>query len=618
MENIRFKNMTFNNVNFKFAKRSKKSLYADMNITLELNIKNSVEDDIYKSEITSYILKIDNQYIYGNSMDELDDLLQSLSYTFCGDDDNCYLPIYVADLNYYHYFFLKNFGNIKDIKSVNGSVCYLHYFNIEFRCLGVFADLNTEHLYNYIDISDESTVQKRVDILSNFLSESLNLYLTKDKEPKYTYANLPLTQIKYVKDELNKYKSLSFSEYNLLGIRELREYSILRMLPSGGVCSYNSKYVNKTIDNVYCFDFVSAYIAVMGMYNLYPVSYYKYEPKLVNKKYLEYIKNYSVISRVVLKNLKKKKYYPGFKEKHIVEGFSSNVVLNDDDEILYADSVQLYLTDIDFMILKKSYDFELIGSVDNYIYNRGRLPKSLVKCVLNFYKKKNDKTVSDLVHTLYKKAVNSTYGLNDIDPLKSYPNYGDFFIKPKTDLEAQVALNDYNKMQSDGKNYSSFHWGIYIAAIQRLLLNDFIDKAIKLDCWLYSDTDSLYVKKNENFFKYVKEFNNKIIKHNEKYLHIDFSNLGLLELDGVYDKFKVFGKKQYIVFKNDEIIATFSGVDKKKLSDYFTVLYKFMGDEFFNMVKRGYKIERIHKYYIETYTGVYTDYSDFIIGGKYV
>ena len=602
----------------KTFKRAKRGLsyatYLDQVSVLDIKVSKSV--------IIQWAFRMNDMNFQGFSIDDLDEFLQGISYFFC-EDKPFYIPVYVPDLAYLYHFLVKKYGKdaIKDLYSVKGDIAYLRLYNIEFRCLGVFLDLNDDKLFE--ELNEESkNIFRRVHYMVDLLSKILSLYTN------YTIANLPLTQIRFVRDEMTKYKSNSFDiNYNPLKILDIDEYRILRYAPAGGLCSFSPDYLDKHLSNVYCFDFKSAFPAVMFKYKLFPMKYLGYKKHLNSNIYLDYCnKYYAVLAKVTIKNLEKKKGHPGFKDDCIVldENSSSshrryNVFTNDLDEIISADKVELYLTDIDFLILKNHYKGVILYAEDVYVYERGYLPNSLVKCVCEFFRKKNHSEI-EIERLINKKATNSIYGLNKLDPIREYVDFDGGYL-PDTPPDPDELIKKYNDNIESGKAYSCFHWGVYIAAIQRYVLSNIIVKAIELGCWAYSDTDSVYSPYNKEFIELVKNYNKRHIatmKHLQKtirrniYIGDDDNNiLGGFYLDKVCENFKVLWKKQYMYTENGELNVTMSGIDKKRAKKVIDKL-----DNPFEEIKKGYKLKGVMKGYLETETGVKTIYRTVELGGS--
>ena len=59
----------------------------------------------------------------------------------------------------------------------------------------------------------------------------------------------------------------------------------------------------------------------------------------------------------------------------------------DNGRILYADYTETTLTDIDFKILIREYDFDEIDFYNVYVSKYGKLPKPLIELNKMYYKK---------------------------------------------------------------------------------------------------------------------------------------------------------------------------------------------------------------------------------------
>ena len=114
-------------------------------------------------------------------------------------------------------------------------------------------------------------------------------------------------------------------------------------------------------------------------------------------------------------------------------------------------------------------------------------------------------------------------------------------------------------------------WGIETAAYAR---KNLVRLAIKLDNWLYTDTDSIYCEDNEHNATIIDEYNteveNKVKEYCDKF-GADFDklkNLGQFMFKKSIKKMKINGKKQYMYTDiNDEFTLIASGIPEGLYSE---------------------------------------------------
>lgn len=119
------------------------------------------------------------------------------------------------------------------------------------------------------------------------------------------------------------------------------------------------------------------------------------------------------------------------------------------------------------------------------------------------------------------------------------------------------------KLQRDDA-YLTPHWGIETAAYAR---RNLVKLALKLDNWLYTDTDSIYCEDNEHNATIIDEYNaeveNKVREYCNKF-GADFDklkNLGQFVFKKSIKKMKINGKKQYMYTDiNDKFTLIASGI----------------------------------------------------------
>lgn len=200
--------------------------------------------------------------------------------------------------------------------------------------------------------------------------------------------------------------------------------------------------------------------------------------------------------------------------------------LNEDTELLM-------LTNVDLNLLIngcKTLEYDVL-SLD--VARKDYLPEYLRKVIEEEYiKKEATGTI------IQKKKTNSIYGAT----VKKYEE------------------DDFTLERDNA--YLAPHWGIETAAYAR---KNLISLALKLDNWLYSDTDSIYCEDNENNAIIVDEYNNNVdlkIKEYCNKFNSDYDklkDLGKFMFKKSIKKMKINSKKQYMYTDNDnhfELIAS--------------------------------------------------------------
>jgi hypothetical protein len=307
-----------------------------------------------------------------------------------------------------------------------------------------------------------------------------------------------------------------------------------------------------------------------------------------------------------------------------------NLIVNN-GRVVTADSIDITLTEQDFIIISKTYKWKKFSIANFRRYNKGYLPKDFVKSILKLYENKTTlKGVEgkEIEYLRSKGMLNSCYGMTVTDIARDVILYDKEWDHKEPDLEE--VLDKYNK---SGSRFLFYPWGVWVTAYARRNLWTGI-----LECkddYIYSDTDSIKLRNYEKHKDYINKYNSIITKQLENSvnkLHISKDKLhpktvdgiekplGIWDFDGNYARFKTIGAKRYIVQYSDDprnkkdrgkITLTVSGLNKKIAVPYLKDKYKDKVFEHFTnklYVPREYTGTNTHTYIDEKRTGSITDY----------
>ena len=328
----------------------------------------------------------------------------------------------------------------------------------------------------------------------------------------------------------------------------------------GGYVHGNIAHVTDLLcydNHIMSFDFTSSYPSVME-HGYYPSRLYT--KKNVNcSQYLELIKNNCVIATI-------KFYDVRAKTNHSIESKSKCIELVnpviDNGRVLDCDSMTVCITELDFLIYNKFYDYSKFEVINCLVANRIKLPDYLLTNMEQAYTDKDKLKKSGLPYEIPKSRLNSYYGvictrLQDEEITYADDNYGTEKAKP---YDEQIASNPLLAQ-----------WSIYVTAWARFNLLSTV-ATIGNDV-LYCDTDSIKFK---NCFSHLwvidlynkrqKELNKKLCE--KRGLPIDtFYDLGCFDYEGKMFYLKYLGAKRYIytTIKKDKTTKLY------KLSDNQTI-----------------------------------------------
>lgn len=367
---------------------------------------------------------------------------------------------------------------------------------------------------------------------------------------------------------------------------EVDEYKLLQSAFQGGFTHANAYYSGQTVEHVASYDFTSSYPYVM-VTELFPMS----KGELINgtgipnskAQFMEYLKKYCCVFKIMLIGVR-----PKFTHEHYISESKCTVkgAVSDNGRIVYADSLVTVMTEIDYEIASRMYEWDNERVIDLHYYRKGYLPTDFVKAILKLY---SDKTTlkgvegKEIEYLAGKSMLNATYGMcvTDICPDDNVYTPNHEWIEEPADYEG--CISKYNKSE---KRFLSYVWGIYVTAYARKNLYSGILE-FQGD-YVYSDTDSVKVLNYERHEGYIRRYNElcrKKLMRACKHHGIPFSMvepetikgekklLGVWDFEGVYDKFKTLGAKRYLTEKNGKISLTVSGINKNSAVPYLIETY---------------------------------------------
>lgn len=406
------------------------------------------------------------------------------------------------------------------------------------------------------------------------------------------------------------------------------EYEQLARAFQGGFTHANPFYTGKVLEDITSFDFTSSYPTVM-IAERFPMS-----PGVrVEVKTLADLKKnidlYCCLFDIELRGLRSKVYYDSYISRAHAWNVEKAVVQN--GRVVSADRLCTTITDVDFTIIEKFYEWDSISIRDFRRYKRGYLPTDFVNAILQLYE---DKTTLKGVagkETEYmhgKENLNSCYGMIVTAIVRALITYKDSWGFEMPDLAEEI-----EKYNTNPGRFLYYPWGVWVTAYaRRNLFSGIVEFGSD---YAYSDTDSIKVKNAEKHMKYIEDYNRTIIDQLRKacdFHGIEYSKiepltvkgekkpLGVWDFDGHYKRFKTLGAKRYMVEYSDdprnkenrgEITLTVSGLNKKRcipylLDKYGKGIFEAFNDDLY--IPKGETGKNTHTYIDEERSGTLTDY----------
>ena len=454
--------------------------------------------------------------------------------------------------------------------------------HIEFRCSYLLTNMNLatftkkmgvkqklsgdEYDYSVIRYPWTQLSEKELDYCITdveSLVKALKVYFSIENDIFYT---IPLTSTGFVRRNCKE----AMRHFNRGVLKNMLPdydiYVLLKQAFRGGNTHANRYYVNEIQENVSSYDRVSSYPDVM-INELFPMSPWIREDDINVERACRKIfkQKRACLMRISFRNIRLKDPMDGcpYIPKHKCRNLGHHY--NDNGRILWADYLEISLTDIDFKIILKQYDFVGAEIHDFYHCRYGRLPKPLRDVVKKYYQDKTElKNVEgqELFYMLSKAKLNSIYGMTVQDICKQNILYEDDSFKFDDELSDQEL---YNKTIQ--KAFICYAWGVWICARAREQLQIAID--MTGDNFVYCDTDSVkFIDGGTvSFAKYNKSRKSDSIKNGG--VATDRTGkeyyLGLYDYEGTYKRFITMGAKKYAYEdESGQLHITVAGCGKSK------------------------------------------------------
>ena len=524
--------------------------------------------------------KVDSKFF--REWSELDDYLHYMAISFSGKK----IITFCHNLAYEFDFLIKNISRPEKMLSNSThkviSTTLKSYKNIEFRCsyqlsgyslkkVGDIVGLpKLESEYRTIYPEDDITTEEKeycdrdCDIVAKYISEIIL--------KEYTFlSHIPLTKTGRVRLVLKDYylDNKDVKDWDLMPPEDC--YYALTRAFNGGLAIVNPIFTNRILNNVHCYDITSSYPFAM-LAEQFPYSIYKVQDKKdfnINNKFW--------IAKVKYNNINAK-YSWGWLSISKMENCSYNSEYFN-GKLLYSETVERYVTNIDFDLIKKTYNYSSFEILEFYNCDKyGNLPKPYIDTIKKFATLKGELKIKlkelekqgksdrelEKDYMLAKNDFNSIYGMTVQHLMNKEYTINENF-------EWEVIEQEYKQNQNKHLR-RNFLFGIYVTAYARrnLLL------AILKNCpctFVYSDTDSIKFVGNNIFI----DTNKRLVDYAE---NIHVKDLGKFDYEGTYDEFINLGAKKYCYTKNGKIDMVVAGLPK---SESILNIKEFKcGIEFFN------------------------------------
>ena len=240
----------------------------------------------------------------------------------------------------------------------------------------------------------------------------------------------------------------------------------------------------------------------------------------------------------------------------------------DNGRILEMDFGEVTMTDLDVEILFNQYIMDEIVIYDLWSSAYRMLPEPFRNTIMEYYRQKTllkGATSEDDIY-LYNRAkekVNACYGLTVTDPVRESILFDDEIGFHEGEDDPEKLYEKYRK-----KTVFPYSVGVWTAAWARWELFQMMKIVNETPGaeFLYTDTDSVKFIGDVDFSRYNEEHERRSIENGGTAPDRsgEMHPLGVLELDGVYKRFKFLRAKSYAYETEDgQLKITIAGVNKK-------------------------------------------------------
>jgi len=535
-----------------------------------------------------------NGTVYGfRKMEMLKDILEKIAST-----QICKF-VYVHNLGYEFQFYQWLFREytITDMiarKPRSPIQFHIEELNITFRCSYALTNLGLDASAKRYTNIEKKTGQLDYNVARSTLTpltekeleyceyDCLTLYeIIKTFRKEYGHIKkIPLTQTGEMRRALKAIVPPWHNSFIKKLTPTLKEYKRLRELFAGGICHTNY-LLQGLVFAGFGFDICSSYPFEMISKKL-PMEKFVFlrdHSKIKNYPDADYAKIY-----VVSFTGAKSKLFNSFMQ--ISKLRNAKGIVNDNGRVIYVESAETTINEIDLEVLNMCYTFESFKFLEIWVAKKDYLPRYMIEFILSLYIDKTTlKGIDDpYTYSIYmkkKQLANSAYGACVTNIVKS----SIIFNKDgwKTGKFTDELIKEKLKEIKQGyNNLFSYAWGCWVTSYaRRHLVRPIATTDLDL-CVGYFDTDS---HKNDDSVMSFEEQEKIYIEENKRAdmellqmcvaRKIDFAKtrpkdihgkehpLGYYECEGYFSEFKALGAKRYCYRQDGKLKITIAGVGKK-------------------------------------------------------
>ena len=389
---------------------------------------------------------------------------------------------------------------------------------------------------------------------------------------------MPITSTSMVRHELKRYFNEAYDKAEKKQYHQFiwkcfpyeTDYRfMMQYLFQGGYVHGNIINIGKIIEKDLEADKKSAYPWMMFTSDRFPMGpFRRVKPELVNV--YEMMEKYACWMVCEFRNLKAKTSVTTISKNKCISILSPQV---DNGRIYKAKKICLALTEMDFEIVNKYYDFSKVKFLKMRVAKRGYLPAFIRKLVIEFFINKESTPKEDKkLYNLRKALLNSIYGCFVTRLVFDEISYQDGEWKTTGKDKEEIG-----KVFVNAKRQGLLlpQWGVWVTSGCR---HDILSVVWDLmhvtksgvKDYLYTDTDSIKTIYRQAYIAYYKQYNEKVIAKNMELMRDlgiapevieKVKILGIYEIEGS-GRFKTLGAKRYLSTAGGDLTCTVAGLPK--------------------------------------------------------
>ena len=445
-------------------------------------------------------------------------------------------------------------------------------------------DLNVEHkkavgTWDYDRIMHQDTTLSEQDLIYaefDTLAGVECIDATMETLKAHIYS-IPYTNTGIVRAETRKRgKKNRARQYYLKNVPDWEGQQISEMLYHGGY-THSFRHAIGWVYPAECRDFASRYPADILLNKFPGHKFAKYEKPITKDKIIEMADEYAMKFLFSAKNVRLRD--PDFPMPMLqaYKCVNKEGEIIDNGRILSADYISIFWTEMDLKLFDKYYVCDNCWITNLQYSAKEYLPRWFTDLVYELFKDKCLlKNGDPVLYAIRKAMLNAMYGNLVQKPVRVTINE-DYLTGEYNPQEGFDMAAEYEKHVKNFNSIMIYDVGCWVTAYAQFELFELAECIANDGIWLYSDTDSIYATK-WNEYKLL-NYNERVIAKCEErgYPGIEFEDKvyypGVAEFDGAYSEFKTCGSKRYCCRYSDDprnkekdrgkLKLTVAGVPKK-------------------------------------------------------